>query len=29
MHPFMAKLVHGVLELIGIHGGDAFQLAIR
>ena len=28
-HPFVAKLVHVVLELIGIHGGRSLQLAIR
>src|ERR671918_1413414 len=28
-HPLMAKLVHVVLELIGIHGGHLSQLASR
>jgi len=29
VHPFMAKLVHVVLELIGIRGSQVHQLAIR
>jgi hypothetical protein len=28
-HPFVAKLVHVVLQLIGIHGGHLAELASR